>query len=89
MLIKGLAYHLTKRSSSLSVVSFVPAATTTIATTTTAAKPTFTYTNGPFNLEWAIDTNTVDFTFSTSLTASDNIWAAFAFSNDKTMVILN
>lgn len=84
--LKVLDYH-SKRDASPSVVSFASAATTTIATTTPAAKPTFTYTNGPFDLQWTIDTNTVDFTFTTSVTASDNIWAAFAFSTDKTMVI--
>ena len=50
-------------------------------------KPAFTYTNGAFELQWTADTNTVDFTFSTTVTASDNIWAAFAFSTDKGMVI--
>ena len=47
----------------------------------------FSYKNGAFDLQWAAETNTVDFTLSTTVTASDDIWAAFAFSTDKGMVI--
>ena len=85
----GLAYHSQNRDASPSLVSFasqkIPS-NTPIETTT--AKPAFTYTNGPFSLQWTADVNSVDFTFSTSVTDSDNIWAAFAFSSDKTMVCL-
>ena len=82
MFLIGLSYH-SNRDASPSVVSFA----SQTSTPTTVTKPTFTYAYGPFNLQWEVDINTVDFTFSTSATSTDNIWAAFAFSTDKTMVI--
>ena len=42
-----------------------------------------------FTLQWTItDSEFVEFTFSTKVTGTDNIYSAFAFSDDQLMVFL-
>lgn len=46
------------------------------------------YETGRFSLSWCSRDNIVHFNFTVNTTETENIWAAFAFSTDKLMVII-
>jgi hypothetical protein len=55
------------------------------ATTTTLISSTKTYCNGQFCLNWKANGDFVDFSFSVNVN-EQNIYGAFAFSDDQKMV---
>ena len=91
----ALNYH-TSRTISTNTVNFNEAVptlattpSTTIATTTRAALAGTaygTYKQGSLSLAWTSTENFIDFTITTKVSGSSNIYSSIGFSNDQKMV---